>query len=67
MENNSDQQVWVWGANSHGQLGDNTTIDSLFPKLILVEGKIHSIGGGGGHTFAVSANDEVIPNNCKIN
>jgi len=32
-----DGLVWTWGANSHGQLGNNTDIDSLYPQIVKVK------------------------------
>jgi len=46
-----DGSLWTWGENRHGQLGNGTTEDSLFPVKVM-EG-VASFSTGGRHTAAV--------------
>jgi alpha-tubulin suppressor-like RCC1 family protein len=52
LEDNGN--VWAWGANFHGQLGDGTTTERDTPVLV------QQIGGGGPLTgvTAIAAGDE---------
>ncbi len=61
----SDGSVWTWGYNSFGQLGDNSTDDSLTPvQVVGVEGTgnltgIVAIASGEHHTVALDASGSV--------
>lgn len=52
-------EVFAWGSNAHGQLGDGSTHDSLRPKRILPEG-IRAVAAGRRHSLAVSCDGEVL-------
>jgi alpha-tubulin suppressor-like RCC1 family protein len=52
----NDGTVWVWGDNSHGQLGDGTTLAKFTPIQLTSFTNIESIGTGEYHSF-VSRND----------
>ena len=43
--------VWCWGRNIEGQLGDGTSIQRLMPVMILTG--VSSLAAGGNHTCAV--------------
>lgn len=53
-------EVWAWGHNGSGQLGDSTTTDRLTPvKVQMPEGVIFSdVFAGGGRTMALTASGE---------
>jgi prepilin-type N-terminal cleavage/methylation domain-containing protein len=56
----SDNQIYCWGFNSHGQLGNNSTTQSLVPVAVdttgVLSGKtIVSISAGGSHNCAMSS------------
>jgi alpha-tubulin suppressor-like RCC1 family protein len=55
----SDAEVYTWGYNSHGQLGDGTTINRHYPiKVILTDGtpltNVTNISAGTAHSCAVA-------------
>jgi alpha-tubulin suppressor-like RCC1 family protein len=58
----NDGQVWAWGNNVNGQLGNGTTTNSNVPVTVssstgLTEAK--SIAAGGQHSLALTADGEV--------
>ena len=48
-------ELWTWGWNEHGSCGNGTQTDQFFPQNIThhFQGRIHSIGSGAGHCFAL--------------
>jgi alpha-tubulin suppressor-like RCC1 family protein len=54
----SGGKAWAWGANAHGQLGNETTVDSHGPvRVSFPDGiRIVIIAAGGAHSLAVDAN-----------
>lgn len=47
-------QLWCWGANDFGQLGDNGAVPSIsFPKRIGTSASFVTVAAGDGHTCAV--------------
>ena len=57
---NQNGQVWGWGYNSFGQLGDNTTIQRFTPISVLGANKTFCrIASGFGHTIAIDKNGQV--------
>ncbi len=56
-----NNQVYCWGANSFGQLGDQTTDNQLSPKLVTRPSGVNSwqfISAGGTHTCAIADNNQ---------
>jgi alpha-tubulin suppressor-like RCC1 family protein len=60
-----DGQLWVWGGNSYGQLGNNSTIITVFPIqvppisspfTITWNTSENSLGMGATHTLAIRSN-----------
>ncbi|WP_421381678.1 cell wall-binding repeat-containing protein [Bacillus salacetis] len=61
----ADGNVWTWGGNDHGQLGNNTKTNSPFPiKVNDQSGEILSgityIAGGDKASFAISEDKTVL-------
>ncbi len=58
----ADSQVYAWGFNASGQLGDGQTADSLTPVLASLPAgtTISSIAAGGSHSLALSATGTVL-------
>lgn len=52
-------QVYAWGDNSGGQLGDGTTTDSTSPLKIDALSQVKSIAAGSNHTLALKADGTV--------
>jgi uncharacterized repeat protein (TIGR02543 family) len=57
-------QLYAWGNNGFGQLGDGTTVNNSTPTLISFEGlqsgeTIRDVFAGQYHTFAVTTNGRV--------
>lgn len=48
--------IWSWGSNSFGQLGDGTTTANSSPKQISVDNKFVQIAAGGTHSLALDTN-----------
>ena len=55
----SDGTVWDWGSNSNGQLGNNTTTDSLFPIQVNTITGLVSLAAGNYHSAALKSNGTV--------
>lgn len=50
----SGGEVYAWGYNSNGQLGDGTTVDSLIPKRVNGLSGIRGIAAGSWHACATN-------------
>lgn len=56
---NANGELWGWGANFWGQLGDNTTIDRYVPIRIGAATNWIYAAAGTGASFAINANGEL--------
>jgi RHS repeat-associated protein len=54
---NASGDLWAWGDNSWGQIGDNTTTDKEFP--VLVNQNIIRVSSGSYHTLVLRADGTV--------
>ena len=52
-------EVWAWGNNPAGQLGNQTTTSYSSPVLVVGGHSFIEVAGGGYHTLARKANGEV--------
>jgi len=55
-----DGDVWCWGNNRYGQLGDGTTENRDTPVQILQLGGMRSLTAGGNHTCAIDENGQML-------
>jgi alpha-tubulin suppressor-like RCC1 family protein len=55
----TEGQVWTWGDNQHGQLGDGTSNPSCAPLTVPGVNAVESIGAGEAHTL-VMKNDGTV-------
>ncbi|MCL2814400.1 MAG: InlB B-repeat-containing protein, partial [Oscillospiraceae bacterium] len=51
----SDGNLWAWGNNLHGQLGDGSKADKTAPVQISSKTKFVQISAGGSHTVALDS------------
>ena len=53
----TDGTLWVWGSNSNGQIGDNTTASRSTPRQEFTSStNWKQVSGGGYHTAAIKNN-----------
>ena len=55
----SDGSVWAWGDNTHGQLGNGTTVNSTVPVQVSNLTGVIAIAGGGYHGVALKSDGTV--------
>jgi len=55
----SDGTVWVWGGNSHGQLGDGTTTERHSPVQVVALNDCVAVAAGDSHSLAVKSDGTV--------
>ena len=55
----SDGTVWAWGNNSHGQVGDGTTIFRTAPVQVLGLTDVTAIAAGWNHNLALKEDETV--------
>jgi alpha-tubulin suppressor-like RCC1 family protein len=53
-------QVWCWGRNSSGQLGNGTTTDSAVPVMVSGLTDARQVSAGGDHSCAIRATGRVV-------
>ncbi len=58
----SDGQVYAWGFNASGQLGNGTTADALTPSAVTMpaEAAVASIAAGGSHSLALTTGGQIL-------
>jgi subtilisin family serine protease len=49
----STPNVWAWGSNDYGQLGDGTTTDRTTPVQVSDLSGVTDVAGGRGHSLAL--------------
>ncbi|HUJ74907.1 MAG TPA: hypothetical protein VL359_08615, partial [bacterium] len=49
----SDGTLWAWGANTHGQLGDGTSVNKSFPVQIGTGTSWSAVAAGANHSLAL--------------
>ena len=56
-----DSNVWCWGKNTHGQVGDGTTAGYSNPTMVDFPSGVSakSISAGGDHTCIISQDDDL--------
>lgn len=53
----SDGQLWCWGQNGNGQLGDGSQLDQATPRAVAIpQASVASVAAGGHHTCALKTN-----------
>jgi alpha-tubulin suppressor-like RCC1 family protein len=55
----SDGTVWAWGDNSHGQLGDGTTMNRSVPVQVRDLDGVIALATNNGHSLALKADGTV--------
>jgi alpha-tubulin suppressor-like RCC1 family protein/uncharacterized protein YkwD len=53
------RQVWAWGLNNLGQLGDGTTTNQLTPVQLKNPTGVVAVAGGGYHSLALTGDGTV--------
>ena len=59
MAINSSGELWTWGSNAQGQLGDGTNNDTLSPKRIGTATNWISISAGANHSLAINSSGQL--------
>jgi len=54
----ADDQLWAWGANNRGQLGDSSTATHTRPVVVPLSGAV-ALAAGTIHSLALDANGNV--------
>jgi alpha-tubulin suppressor-like RCC1 family protein len=57
----SEGNLWSWGDNSYGRLGDGTTIKQSRPRKVAFPGgrRLRAVAAGVNHSLAVAGDDSV--------
>ena len=51
--------LWAWGWNGSGQLGNNSTLNSTLPLQVTGVSNIFAVAGGSFHTLALAVDGTV--------
>lgn len=54
-----DGEVWAWGSNAYGQLGDGTKTARKLPVKVQIPAVVTAIAAGGGHSLFLKGNGSV--------
>jgi alpha-tubulin suppressor-like RCC1 family protein len=54
-----DGQVYTWGDNQHGQLGDGTSTSRCAPMLVSGVSQVQTIAAGGAHTLVTQSDGTI--------
>ncbi len=63
LDENGD--IWTWGKNDSGQLGDNSYSSTELPKKLTIDAKFTQISQGGGFWTALDTNGNIW--GCGVN
>ena len=55
----SDGDVYCWGRNREGQIGDGTRVDKPAPVKVSYGPSLQTVGAGGNHTCGVTSSGVV--------
>jgi alpha-tubulin suppressor-like RCC1 family protein len=55
----SDSELWVWGTNGSGQLGDGTTTASAWPRRVAAADRFVAVSSGGATDYAIGQSGEL--------
>jgi alpha-tubulin suppressor-like RCC1 family protein len=53
-------EVWSWGSNQYGQIGDGTSVDRPLPTKAPGLGSVVAVATGGHHTLAITSGGGVV-------
>ena len=56
---NSKGELYAWGSNLHGQLGDGTTTSQNSPNRIGTSADWKNVSGGGNHNLVINSKGEL--------
>ena len=54
----NEGNIWSWGYNYHGQLGDGTKVDKISPVQITTETKFKEVSAGNGYDHSLAIDEE---------
>ena len=57
----SDGNIYAWGLDSSGQLGDGATVNQSTPELITLPGGVHAtaVSAGDNHSLAIGSDGDI--------
>lgn len=54
----NEGNIWSWGFNYYGQLGDGTKVDKISPVQITTETKFKEVSAGNGYDHSLAIDEE---------